>query len=168
MTQKETEQLWKKLFECDPETGVLTWRVGLRKGKRAGTLRNGPWPRRQVRYTSDDKRTKHIWYEHRIIWTLVHGTIPKGYVIDHIDGDGCNNRIENLRCVTPSVNATNTRRRCNNTSGVTGVSWRAEKKRWVAQIYRDQKYLSLGLHQTFKEAVAARKAAEKVLGYISR
>lgn len=33
---------------------------------------------------------------HRIIWTLVNGAIPDGYVIHHKDEDRTNNRIDNL------------------------------------------------------------------------
>jgi hypothetical protein len=121
-----------------------------------------------VRYTSEDKKTKYVWYEHRIIWSLVHGDIPEGYVIDHIDGDGCNNRIENLRCVTPQINSRNRKLPSTNTSGVMGVNWIKKKRRWRACIYHAGKFTALGTYKTFKEAVAARKAAEKVLGYISR
>ena len=44
---------------------------------------------------------------HRLIYIINHGDIPNNYVIDHMDGDKLNNRIENLRAVTPSVNAAN-------------------------------------------------------------
>ena len=169
MITKETEELWKKLFEYNPETGVLTWRAGTRKGQRAGYDRNNGhgYTYRVVRYReghSDKKR----WYEHRVVWTLVNGPIPEGYVIDHIDGDPSNNKIENLRCVTTSVNGTNTRIRVNNTSGVTGVSWQSRAGKWRAQIHKEKKPLHLGVYKTFEEAIAARRAAEKVLGYISR
>jgi hypothetical protein len=161
-------RLWEKLFEYDDEAGVLLWKEGLRRGKRAGSLRDSQWSRRQVRYTSEDKKTKYVWYEHRIIWSLVHGDIPEGYVIDHIDGDGCNNRIENLRCVTPQINSRNRKLPSTNTSGVMGVNWIKKKRRWRACIHHAGKFTALGTYKTFKEAVAARKAAEKVLGYISR
>lgn len=169
MITKETIELWKKLFKYEPETGVLTWREGKRRGHRAGSDRdNGKgYTYRVVKYrlgTPDSRR----WYEHRIIWTLVNGPIPEGYVIDHIDGDPSNNRLENLRCVTPSVNSSNKKLAVNNTSGVTGVSWHSRRAGWRAEIYKDKKPLTLGVYKTRDEAVAARRAAEKVLGYISR
>ena len=34
--------------------------------------------------------------EHRVIWERERGPIPPGYVIHHINGDGFDNRIENL------------------------------------------------------------------------
>lgn len=41
---------------------------------------------------------------HRLVWKVFRGDIPKGYQIDHIDGDKKNNKLSNLRLVTPSQN----------------------------------------------------------------
>ena len=42
---------------------------------------------------------------HHMVWVLVHGRFPTQ--IDHINGDKTDNRIENLREVTPSENRMN-------------------------------------------------------------
>lgn len=44
---------------------------------------------------------------HRLIWETFNGEIPKGYEIDHIDGDTSNNSLSNLRCVTHLENIRN-------------------------------------------------------------
>jgi HNH endonuclease/NUMOD1 domain len=44
---------------------------------------------------------------HRIVYITFGGEIEKGKVIDHIDGDKLNNRIDNLQCVTQSENMNN-------------------------------------------------------------
>ena len=59
---------------------------------------------------------------HRIIWALVYGSIGDQEMIDHIDGNPFNNRIENLRIATPAINSRNSVRRINNTTGHTGVN----------------------------------------------
>jgi hypothetical protein len=41
---------------------------------------------------------------HRVIWEVCNGDIPAGVMIDHIDHDPTNNRIENLRLATPAQN----------------------------------------------------------------
>ena len=41
---------------------------------------------------------------HRKVWKSVYGEIPKGMVIDHINGNTLDNRIENLQCITQAQN----------------------------------------------------------------
>jgi hypothetical protein len=57
----------------------------------------------------------------RIIWTLLNGEIPEDYDIDHIDQNGLNNKIENLRCVPKSINSRNTKLRSDNKTGLVGI-----------------------------------------------
>ena len=44
---------------------------------------------------------------HRLIWECFHGVIPTGFVIDHINRDKLDNRLENLRVVTQRENSLN-------------------------------------------------------------
>lgn len=43
-------------------------------------------------------------YAHRLIWEAVHGPMPAGYWIDHVNGVRSDNRICNLDAVTPQEN----------------------------------------------------------------
>tara|TARA_B110000858_G_C17537980_1_gene352229 strand:+ start:222 stop:557 length:336 start_codon:yes stop_codon:yes gene_type:complete len=43
-------------------------------------------------------------YEHRWVWAEVHGPIPKGMQVHHINNNKSDNRIENLRLVTHQQN----------------------------------------------------------------
>lgn len=58
----------------------------------------------------------------------------KGLYVDHINGDGLDNRKSNLRICTFSQNLCNKARYKNNTSGYKGVSWNNHAKRWECQI----------------------------------
>ena len=42
---------------------------------------------------------------HRVVWVLNNGKIDKDFVVNHIDNDRGNNRIENLELVTQAVNS---------------------------------------------------------------
>ena len=110
-------------------------------------------------------KKKKPYLEHRVIWEKHNGKIPKGLEIDHINHDRLDNRIENLRLVTKQENQRNAKRRIDNTSGVTGVVWRNENKRWYAQIGIDGKNIHLGCFSEFSDAVNARKNAEVLYGF---
>lgn len=38
--------------------------------------------------------------EHRLIWKKKHGKLPDGYVVHHLNGEKCDNRIENLQAIS--------------------------------------------------------------------
>ena len=92
---------------------------------------------------------------HCIIW-LMHGK-PEAKMIDHIDGNPLNNRIENLRAADSSKNQMNSRLRKDSTSGIKGVSWNSVQKRWVGQVWCQRKLYRAGSFtdkQKCAEAVA--------------
>ncbi len=78
---------------------------------------------------------------------------PRGMVVDHIDGNGLNNRRSNLRLCTPTQNRRNTRPR-RKTSAFLGVSRRGDK--YLARIKYQGRCLYLGLFDTEVEAARAR------------
>lgn len=86
-------------------------------------------------------------------------------IVDHINRNKKDNRIENLRNTDKSINAFNSKIRSTNTSGVTGVWYRKDTNRWVAEIKKNYTKVSLGCFETKEEAIAARKRAEvKIYG----
>ena len=99
------------------------------------------------------------FYAHRLIWVYVNGSV-EGKDIDHINGMRGDNRIANLRLVTRSENNQNLRQaRSNNKLGVLGVSPKFGK--FVAQIRRGGKYISLGLFETAELAHQAYLEAKR-------
>ena len=67
-----------------------------------------------------------------------------GCLTDHINGNGLDNRKENLRVATHAENIRNRRKQINNTSGYKGVSWYAQTKKWRAQLKYNGKKIHLG------------------------
>ena len=93
----------------------------------------------------------------------------EGYIVDHINGNGLDNRRENLRIVTPQQNAFNRAIQTNNTSGHKGVSLVKRNNKWLARIGFNGKRIVLGTFDSYEEAVEARKMAEiKYYGEYSR
>lgn len=69
----------------------------------------------------------HNYKNHRVIWFLIHGCIPEGVFIDHIDRNPFNNRIENLRLADAKLNQRNKRMQSNNNTGYNGVKYVVER-----------------------------------------
>lgn len=83
-----------------------------------------------------------------------------GYVIDHIDQNKLNNQKRNLRFVTKSGNAANSKLSKNNTSGIKGVQ-RTKSGRWIARLMINGKNICLGTYDTIEEAEEARRKGEE-------
>jgi hypothetical protein len=96
---------------------------------------------------------KHIYRTHRLIYLYHHGWIPE--LIDHINQNISDNRIENLRPATRAENAYNSKLRIDNTSGVKGVTWCKNKRKWMARLYAEKKCLNLGRFADVKDAISA-------------
>lgn len=66
---------------------------------RCNSLFQDPYVPRSGRYTSIQGRRVH-----RLVYEIFVGKIPDGYVIDHIDNNSVNNRVENLQAISQSEN----------------------------------------------------------------
>lgn len=75
-----------------------------------------------------------------------------GVLIDHVNGNGLDNRKENLRAATRSQNGCNRGKNLNNTSGFKGVFWHKSTGKWYAAVRLNRKLHHLGLFETREEA----------------
>ncbi len=92
---------------------------------------------------------------HRLVWLWVYGEWPK-HEIDHINGNRSDNRIENLRDVTRSVNGENQRAAMvDSRSGILGATWIEKRQSYQVAIKAKGKHYFLGL---FKDPDQARDA----------
>lgn len=102
-----------------------------------------------------------IFPAHRLIWAF-HFYDPKDKEIDHIDGDKLNNKIENLRAVTPSENRQNMPAFSSSKSGIKGVYWEAASRRWVATLKSAGGVSIKKRCHTKEEAISARMELEAI------
>ena len=109
----------------------------------------------------------HRFLAHRVCWLLHYGEWPK-FNIDHIDGDGLNNRLSNLRDVEQAVNTKNSRKRLDNRSGVTGVYWITSRQKWQASVNVNGKFRHLGFFDEIDVAAGVRQQAMIGLGFSER
>jgi hypothetical protein len=149
----------RKIF--DYKDGNLVWRSQrsrARKGDVAGTPLNGYIV---VRYNG-------IGYKaHRLVWAWHHGVWPN--IVDHINGNPADNRIENLRSVTAGENALNATRSCKNTSGVKGVTWNKKDKVWRVSFRCGGRLTYFGGFKDFEFAeLVAIEARQKYHGAFAR
>lgn len=155
----------KQLLDYDPETGEFRWRADVKHmyaGRVAGT-----------EFKSTNAQTKYLrikvdsvtYMAHRLAWLWANGSMPSDD-IDHINGDGLDNRLSNIRVVTRNENLRNMPKQKSNTSGLTGIHWRARTQRWIAQINKKPgRRMHLYCGPDLFEAVCIRKSAELKLGY---
>ncbi len=87
--------------------------------------------------------------------------VEQGYDIDHKDRNGLNNQRNNLRQCTKSENCYNRSKHPSNTSGYRGVSWRAQRNRWKAQINVDGAQIHIGSYFCIIKAARAYDEAAK-------
>lgn len=153
-----------KEFEYNPDTGELLvsrprGRGGrYKKGDKVGSI-HVCGPKNSKRTYLRTAINGSYFYVHRIIWVMMKGEQPIN--IDHIDGDGLNNKWSNLRSVTSSENGKNQKIHTTNTSGKSGVTYRKESGKWRARILVDGKMISLGNFYCKTDAVNKRLEAEK-------
>lgn len=91
-------------------------------------------------------------------WEFMHRfltPVPPNYEVDHINGDGLDNRRKNLRAVTRSQNNQNSQPRTIKTSQYKGVFIHRPSGFWVAEIAKDGTKKRIGYFETEREAAIA-------------
>lgn len=162
------------LIEYNPDNGFLYWKkrdendghaaISFNKRRAGNKIESKPFDNGHGNKYKRVKVLGQSYLYHRLCWALYKNEQP--LYIDHINGDGTDNRIKNLRSVDPTENNRNMRMNKLNKSGYMGVNkYAGSGDRWVSYIWINNKQISLGVFDTKIEAIAARKAAEKVENY---
>ena len=134
-----------------------------RGGVKAGTIAGTPFPRERITYMRVHFHGAN-YYAHRIIWKMITGFDPKG-VIDHEDGNGLNNTAYNLRDTTERDNHKNMRLSKANKSGVQGVRFREDTRKWFACVDIGKGKSTSKSFTKKSEAIEWRASKLKELGY---
>jgi hypothetical protein len=144
----------RHVYLYDPETGNLTYKNpksnAVKAGRRAGTVGTDGY----IKLTIYNRRIA----AGRLIWLYMTGEWPTHH-IDHVNGCPADNRWLNLRQATVSQNMCNTRTRKNTLSGVKGVTWCKDTRRWRVVITHQKKSTTIGRFDTLQEAAEARRVA---------
>ena len=120
----------KQIFDYEASTGKLIWKSCAGKersnkqrllGKEAGSIARNGYKRILI--------GRKQYLAHRIVWNWCKGKWPENE-IDHINRNRLDNRIENLRDVSRTVNGRNLSLNSRNKSGLSGVRWTPQRNRW--------------------------------------
>ena len=157
------KELWTTPLAIEGDSGSMEC-VGMKYNKTTGELEKNGIPTGWVDNSRGCNVYKFVYHNkkscraHRLIWELEVGKIPEGMVIDHIDGNGLNNKLDNLRLVTMRQNAMN--RKVRSLTGYKGVWFSKNPKGkpyrvpWVVTIEKE------GTKYTTRGFVTAKEAAK--------
>ena len=152
LSQKDVKRLFS-YTDC----GTLVKKVAL-KGKPVGSVVGS-----ECRGYLTAKVKGKQYLVHRLVWLWHYGYMPEG-ILDHIDRNKKNNRIDNLREVSAQCNLRNASQQVS-TSGEKGVSRWKKDGEWQVHIYVTGKAINLGTTKCLLEAACLRLAAEQCVGW---
>jgi hypothetical protein len=166
-----TQDYLKECFLYEQELGILIWRerpVEHFKNQHRQRIFNSKYAAKKAGVIN----TAGYWVVglngklflgHRLIWIYHFGAEPE--VIDHINHNRSDNRLENLREVSRALNSRNMNREVKAESGHFGVYRNAQNECWDASIQLNGKKKHLGSFKEKEAAIRARKAMEEKLNY---
>lgn len=155
-----------KEFVCDLfdyDDGVLVWKINSGANKLAGKIAG--WKHKNgYRCVKISRKEFKV---HRIIFLMHYGYLPE--MVDHIDRNIENNRIENLRAATRSENGMNQKIRSDNSSGAKGVVWNDSCNKWAVTCQIKNKRMYFGVYEDLELAsLVAEEARNKHHGEFAR
>lgn len=147
-------------LDYNPSSGQFRWR-------HSGGIAGHVDPTRTCTYRVIVIRGQK-YYAHRLAWLYMKGEWPPSK-IDHVNGDGIDNKWGNLRLATDSENSTNAKLRKTNSTGYKGVCYNKRTGQAKAQIQFNGVVYHLGSRPTPELAHALYvKASKKIHKQFSR
>lgn len=173
--QLPNQKYLASVFEYNAEAGLLVWK----RRDRSTFKSDGSFKSWNTRFSGKVAGSQNgqgyrqvdldgkVYLAHRIIWTLVNGDIG-AEDIDHLNGDRSDNRIENLRVVSRSVNLRNSARIKPSQLGICGVSVHKATGKYRAYVGVNGKQIHLGFFDDLDAAIEAREEANSTYGFTKR
>lgn len=139
-----------KLFWYDDSSGSLLRRTSRGDKYQVGSSAGYIEPKKHTSYRKVKIGAKSI-FVHRLIWEICNGVkLEKDEHIDHIDGNGLNNKIENLRKVSHRENHCN--KKIHRDGKLPGCYFNKTQRVWFSRICINGKKIWLGSYKTENEA----------------
>lgn len=161
-----SQDILKHMLTYSPETGEFVWvnptKYHMRvKGKKAGSVRAGGKGDVYVYISVNGKK----YPAHQLAWIYMHGSTA--ITVDHINGNGLDNRACNLRECTHAENMRNHGKQFRQSGMPVGV--KLVKGRFQARITYEKRTYHLGGHKTMEQAKSAYiNMRNKLFGEFSR
>lgn len=149
----------KTFFHYNPDDGEFS-RIKDNGKYKAGCKVGAVHPSNRLVINFEGKN----YFAYHLAWWFTYGVCDI-VQIDHINHNSMDNRISNLRLVTPQENAKNRTIYSSNKTGCPGVSFCKSRLKWVVKMRINGIYKQLGRFNDFFEAVCVRKSAEKIYGF---
>lgn len=154
----------RKWLAYDAESGNFYWKISpagrVNAGKLAGTLLLNGCGNRYLSITVEGKR----YLAHRLVAALFMNASKEDFV-DHINGNGLDNRVENLRLVTKRQNSRNMKISVRSKTGIMGVSFCKKYNGYRVKIGRNDNLSKTFYFRDFFEACCKRKSLEREFGF---
>jgi hypothetical protein len=176
-----TKEILDELLICDHINGRLFWKEraphwfsdeGLRSSEHNARLWNSRYAGQEA-FTAIGPHGYCVgaifrkgYRRARIIWMMATGSWP--LQIEHRNGARWDDRWDNLRDEPQLVNGKNQKLRSTNKSGINGVRWRDDVKKYAAEICVEGRSIHLGWFDCIDDAAAARLSANKLHGFSDR
>lgn len=138
-----TENRLYEVLEYDPDTGIFTWKIDRKKHTKIGSIAGSTNGSGYRQISIDGK----LYLAHRLAWFYCFKEWPS--LIDHINRNKIDNRLDNLREVTQSINIHNASEKPSK-SGFRNA--RKVGNKFQSEIKVNGKSIHLGMFNTAEEA----------------